>query len=125
MTVTNSGSFDGSEVVQVRLLYCLLDHECSSQSVGIRDGRRIQRRDAEPTACWLPESIHPVRIQGLSQRKRWIDLSCSAGSSETVSIEVQPTSLELWSLSNKYVVEPGVFVIKVRVVHPTSAESAG
>ncbi|KZV72163.1 glycoside hydrolase family 3 protein [Peniophora sp. CONT] len=78
VTVTNSGSMDGAEVVQVY-------------------------------ATDVVSSVVTPNQQLVGFQKVFVP----AGSSETVSIEIQPTSLELWALSNKYVVEPGLFIIKV------------
>ncbi|KAJ8094890.1 hypothetical protein PM082_010105 [Marasmius tenuissimus] len=88
VTVHNTGTVDGQEVVQVY----------------VTD---------------LFSSIVTVNQQLVGFEK--VDIP--AGSSKTVSIEVKSSQLALWSLENKWVVEPGRFLIKVGTSEETFASS--
>jgi len=78
VTVQNTGSVDGKEVVQVYLTDVVSSVVTPAQ-----------------------------RLVGFQK------ISLPAGSSQTVSIEVQSAQLAVWSLNNEFVVEPGQFTLQV------------
>jgi beta-glucosidase len=84
VTVQNTGSVDGKEVVQVYLSDVVSSVVTPAQ-----------------------------RLVGFQK------ISLPAGSSQTVSIEVQSEQLAVWNLNNEWAVEPGVFTVQVG----TSAEA--
>jgi len=78
VTVQNTGSVDGKEVVQVYLSDVVSSVVTPAQ-----------------------------RLVGFQK------ISLAAGSSQTVSIEVQSEQLAVWNLDNEWEVEPGVFTVQV------------
>lgn len=121
VTVQNTGSVDGKEVVQVRVDHSIFD--CSSPCfLGLSVRRRKLCSYTRPAACRIPKDQLGVRLFLLicsdMNLPDFFDPSNSAGSSQTVSIEVQSEQLAVWNLDNEWEVEPGVFTVQVG----TSAE---
>jgi beta-glucosidase len=115
VTVHNTGSVDGKEVVQVN--FEVADSVRISHLgtlTGLRDGCRKLCCHSKPIPCRVPESGCPVSVPNGSYGYKLMHFVIRrAGQSKQVSIEVLSEQLAVWTLQNTWAVEPGQFQVKI------------